>query len=60
MTDEAKPDKPEKPKIPNRTENWAEDQQQRSYYYDDACGYETYEPDGEEDEDEDIEIDPSA
>lgn len=32
----------------NRT--WSEDQKKRSYYYDDACGYEIYNPDGEADE----------
>ena len=30
--------------------NWSEDQQEKSYYYDDAYGYEVYNPD-EEDED---------
>ena len=28
-------------------ETWAEDQQKRGYYYDDACGYETYDPDAD-------------
>jgi len=32
---------------------WSDDQKMRSYYYDDACGYETYDPDEDErDEDE--------
>ena len=35
-----------------RTENWAEDQQDRSYYYDDAHGYEEYDPGSEEDDEE--------
>lgn len=30
---------------------WASDQEKRSYYYDDAAGYEVYNPD-DEDEDE--------
>lgn len=30
---------------------WASDQEKRSYYYDDAAGYEVYNPD-EDDEDE--------
>lgn len=30
--------------------NWSEDQQEKSYYYDDSYGYEVYVPD-EEDED---------
>ena len=42
-----------------RTENWAEDQQDRGYYYDDAHGYEKYCPDGDDDESED-EADRSA
>ena len=50
MTDEAKPGEPEKPKQPKRTDNWAEDQKERGYYYDDACGYETYDPEAVEDE----------
>lgn len=29
---------------------WSEDQKRRGYYYDDACGYETYEPDADEQE----------
>ena len=60
MTDEAKPDGPERPKLPKRTENWEEDQQERGYYYDDACGYETYAPEEEDKEDEIEEDDPSA
>ena len=56
MTDEAKTDKPKKAKVSKRTENGAEDQQERSYYYDDACGYEIYDPeDGEDENDEDNE-----
>lgn len=31
---------------------WSEDQRARSYYYDDACGYEIYKPD-EDEQDED-------
>jgi len=42
----------EKPEIPDEKGAWSEDQRQRSYYYDDACGYETYDPDeNEPDED---------
>ena len=37
--------------------NWSEDQKSRPYYYDDACGYEKYTPDAEEEEDEDDEDD---
>ena len=31
--------------------SWSEDQKQREYYYDDAHGYEVYEPDRDDDED---------
>jgi hypothetical protein len=27
---------------------WSEDQNKKPYYYDDACGYETYVPDDDE------------
>jgi hypothetical protein len=60
MTDEAKPDRPERPKVLKRTDNWAEDQQERGYYYDDACGYETYDPEADEEEGEVEEHDPST
>ena len=55
MTDEAKPETPDKQKEPKRTENWEEDQNERGYYYDDAHGYETFDPekDGDKDEGED-------
>ena len=32
--------------------NWSEDQQKKSYYYDDSYGYEVYVPDEEDEEDE--------
>ena len=51
MTDQ--PTKPDKdPKVLKRTENWAEDQQTRGYYYDDSTGYETYDPDDDESEED--------
>ena len=34
---------------------WAEDQERRQYYYDDAHGYETYDPDEDADEDDEAE-----
>ncbi|MGI8786340.1 MAG: hypothetical protein ACR2HG_01080 [Pyrinomonadaceae bacterium] len=30
--------------------NWSEDQKEKSYYYDDAYGYEIYNPDEDDDE----------
>ncbi len=47
----------EKPK-PEGAEDpdaWAEDQKDREYYYDDAHGYEEYEPGAEEEPEEDTE-----
>jgi hypothetical protein len=51
---------PEKPKeekeIQNKTpetgdkSSWSQDQKEKSYYYDDACGYEVYNPDEDEEE----------
>lgn len=40
----------QKPETGDET-SWSEDQKKRGYYYDDACGYEVYH-DEEEDEDE--------
>ncbi len=33
-------------------ENWSKDQQEKSYYYDDSYGYEIYNPDEDDEEDE--------
>lgn len=52
MTNDAKPETPAKKKEPTRTENWAEDQKERGYYYDDAHGYEAFDPDKDDAEDE--------
>lgn len=53
-------EKPEIEKIPadkpeiGRESSWSKDQQERSYYYDDSHGYEIYDPDKDDmDEDED-------
>ena len=56
MTDEAKPAADRDRKGSKPTKNWAEDQEQRGYYYDDACGYEKYDPgsDGEADETDEV------
>jgi len=37
----------------NKPDNgsWSEDQRERSYYYDDACGYETYVPEDDDESD---------
>ncbi|CAN5404049.1 hypothetical protein BH10ACI1_BH10ACI1_19210 [soil metagenome] len=36
---------------PDDKSSWSEDQKKRSYYYDDACGYEIYDADEEDDQD---------
>ena len=38
---------------PPAKETWEEDQRKHRYYYDDAHGYEIYDPDDEEESDED-------
>jgi hypothetical protein len=44
--EKAKCDEPESDQEPN----WEQDQKERGYYYDDAHGYETFDPEEEEDE----------
>jgi hypothetical protein len=47
-------DKDEPEKTESDEANWENDQKRRSYYYDDAHGYEVYDPDeADEEEDED-------
>ena len=41
--------KSQKPETGDET-SWSEDQKKRGYYYDDACGYEIYEPETGEDD----------
>ncbi len=36
-------------------QTWGEDQKRRQYYYDDAHGYEVYDPDDDEDKEVDAE-----
>lgn len=49
--DEIKREKEEekfvKPEI-GKEDSWSEDQKKRGYYYDDACGYEIYKADEDE------------
>jgi len=46
-----KDEKAEKPSVEKKDEsgNWSEDQRGKSYYYDDAHGYEIYNPDEDDD-----------
>lgn len=39
---------PEKPQKNPQNETWADDQNERKYYYDDAYGYEIYQEDDDE------------
>ena len=41
----------EKPEADNESA-WSKDQKKRSYYYDDACGYEIYKPEEDAENDE--------
>ena len=40
---------PKPPKKKPETPDWADDQRERGYYYDDAHGYESYDPKKEDD-----------
>ncbi len=44
-------EKAEKPNAEKKDEqgNWSDDQREKSYYYDDAHGYEIYNPDEDDD-----------
>jgi hypothetical protein len=46
------PQKPEEIPESDEESSWSRDQRERSYYYDDAAGYQKYDPD-KDDEDED-------
>ena len=43
---------PEKPEESPEKDTWGEDQIERSYYYDDAHGYETYVEEEDDDDEE--------
>jgi hypothetical protein len=45
---------PVKPEELASEASWEEDQKKREYYYDDSHGYEKYEPDKDDDDDEGI------
>ena len=59
MTDEAKPPG-KKDRVLKRTETWAEDQQTRGYYYDDAAGYEKYDPEADDEKESETDEDRTA
>ena len=56
MPTKPKPKSAEQEKQPKPTVSWADDQQNRGYYYDDAHGYEKFDPEAD-DEDKDEEAD---
>lgn len=47
---QSRPKKKDEQIAPDKS-SWSDDQRERGYYYDDACGYETYVPGGDDDED---------
>ncbi|HEX9962331.1 MAG TPA: hypothetical protein VGB00_15460 [Pyrinomonadaceae bacterium] len=57
MTEKTKPHDTEAPKETGEKpetgdkSSWSADQQKKSYYYDDDCGYEVYNPDEDDEED---------
>ena len=53
MTDNERQETDKKQTDVEQTETWAEDQKARKYYYDDATGYEKYDPAEDDDETED-------
>lgn len=48
QTPKQKPKAAEDDADESEKDSWGEDQKEREYYYDDACGYEIYDPDKEE------------
>lgn len=51
FTDSAKNKSEENCEDASGKDSWSEDQKNRSYYYDDASGYEIYLPEDEDEED---------
>ncbi len=45
-------DPPTTGKKEKKKENWAEDQKERGYYYDDAHGYEQFDPESDDEAEE--------
>ena len=52
INDFVQPDPKDKPQDSDAADTWADDQQKRGYYYDDAHGYETFDPDDDDATDE--------
>lgn len=59
MNEKTKPQKNEAPKEPEEKpesgdeSSWSTAQREKGYYYDDACGYEVYNPADDDDDDDD-------
>jgi len=49
-TPKQKPKPKELDALGDEIDSWSEDQKKRDYYYDDAYGYEPYDPDDEKEE----------
>ena len=50
QTDKAPKEAEEKPETGDKA-SWSRDQKEKSYYYDDDCGYKVYHPDDDNEED---------
>ena len=59
-TPKNKPEVEEKPENGPDISTWEEDQKRREYYYDDAHGYEAYDPERDDDSESDERTTPSA
>ena len=57
MPQEPKTNGEKQDKEQDRTDNWAEDQKNREYYYDDAHGYEEYDAEADVDGDQEPQAD---
>ena len=58
MPEKTKRDEADEKELPSENcdkkddDNWSKDQREKSYYYDDSYGYEIYNPDEDEDDDD--------
>ena len=55
MQKESEIEKEKGEKSNGEDDTWSKDQREKSYYYDDAHGYEIFQPEDDETENEDIE-----
>ena len=53
QSDRREPDEMDEKRDSVAKDNWADDQKQRGYYYDDAHGYKEFDPEQDDDEESD-------